>query len=145
MPAGFQPVRRNRVISDHGRIRTNISSTDCTDDFAGHFAHNANLSAKAILGIASYGYLASMLGETQTARKYTDKARKLAGRWMEMADDMETFHALVSPMWNFANGTTDRIPMSDWVYTDKPQHRGFRARSVGGGYWIKLLEAEYKR
>ena len=59
----------------------------CTDDFAGHFAHNANLSVKAILGIASYGYLAHMLGDTQTARKYTDKAKELAGYWMEMADD----------------------------------------------------------
>lgn len=59
----------------------------CTDDFAGHFAHNTNLSIKAILGIASYGKLASMLGKEETGQKYTGIAREMALRWKEMADD----------------------------------------------------------
>ena len=59
----------------------------CTDDFAGHFTHNANLSIKAILGIAAYGYLANMLGKTEVAEKYTNKAKEMAAQWVEMADD----------------------------------------------------------
>ena len=34
----------------------------CTDDFAGHMAHNCNLAIKAILGIAAFGYICNQLG-----------------------------------------------------------------------------------
>ena len=59
----------------------------CTDDFAGHFAHNANLSVKAILGVASYGYLADMLGKKDVADNYLAKAREMAVEWEKMAAD----------------------------------------------------------
>jgi hypothetical protein len=58
----------------------------CTDDFAGHFAHNANLSIKAIMGIASYGYLANILNKKDLAEKYTAKAKEMAQKWVKMAD-----------------------------------------------------------
>ena len=186
----------------------------CTDDFAGRFAHNINLSVKAILGIASYGYMAGKLGYDDVARKYTAAAKEMAAKWMEMADDgdhyrltfdrpgtwsqkynlvwdkllglgifpeevfrkeldyypkvsnvyglpldnrmtytktdwimwtatlsddMEEFQSFIKPVHKFMNETVDRVPMSDWVFTDKPTHRGFKARSVVGGYFIKML------
>ena len=187
----------------------------CTDDFAGHFAHNANLSVKAILGVASYGYLAGMLGKDDVAAQYDAKAREMAAEWeklaadgdhyrltfdkpgtwsqkynmvwdnllgfdifndsiMEkeipyylsvqneyglpldnretytktdwimwtatMAPDKATFEQFVKPVYKFMNETTSRVPMSDWVYTDKPEQRGFQARAVVGGYFIKMLD-----
>ncbi|MFH6984648.1 glutaminase domain-containing protein [Marinoscillum luteum] len=63
----------------------------CTDDFAGHFAHNVNLSAKAIMGIAGYGKLAEMLGKKEIAEKYTAQARQMAQEWIKMADDGDHF------------------------------------------------------
>lgn len=187
----------------------------CTDDFAGHFAHNVNLSVKAIMGIACYGKLAGMLGRNDAAEKYTAEARQMAGEWMKMAsdgghyrltfdqpgtwsqkynlvwdkllnleifpkevaqkevayyltkqntyglpldsrktytkadwivwtatlaDDQESFQKFIDPLHRFVTETTDRIPMTDWYYTDSKRQAGFRARSVVGGYYIKMLE-----
>ncbi|HXP59229.1 MAG TPA: DUF4965 domain-containing protein, partial [Dongiaceae bacterium] len=57
----------------------------CTDDFMGHLAHNANLSVKAILGLAAYGDLCRLRGETDEARRYRDLAKADAEHWMKVA------------------------------------------------------------
>ena len=59
----------------------------CTEDFAGHLAHNANLSAKAIMAIAGYGRLAKMLNKPEEAKKYTEMAKKMAIEWESKAND----------------------------------------------------------
>lgn len=58
----------------------------CTDDFAGHLAHNVNLSAKAIMGIAAFGHILRALGQTQEAEVYTVKATEMAQAWLVRAD-----------------------------------------------------------
>jgi hypothetical protein len=59
----------------------------CTDDFAGHLAHNVNLSAKAICGLGAFGKLCEMRGEKAEAHEYYTLARVSAQRWMKEADD----------------------------------------------------------
>ena len=59
----------------------------CTDDFAGHLAHNTNLSIKAILGLGSYAQILEMQGKKDAANVYRTKAEGFAKRWVEMAND----------------------------------------------------------
>ncbi|MBE7679868.1 glutaminase family protein [Paenibacillus sp. P13VS] len=58
----------------------------CTDDFAGHLAHNANLSIKAILGIAAYAYMCDQLEMKTEGAVYRESAAKMAKEWVSMAD-----------------------------------------------------------
>ena len=54
----------------------------CTDDFAGHLAHNCNLSLKAIVGIMGMSIIYKMLGDEKLAKKYERIARKKAKNWV---------------------------------------------------------------
>ncbi|MEP6756071.1 MAG: DUF4965 domain-containing protein [Chthonomonadales bacterium] len=59
----------------------------CTDDFAGHLAHNTNLSLKAILALAGYSQLAKMAGHSSEAMTYLSLAKEMASKWVTMAKD----------------------------------------------------------
>jgi hypothetical protein len=63
----------------------------CTDDFAGHLAHNVNLSAKAICGLGSFAMLCAMRGDQARADEYFKLAREYAARWVKEADDGDHF------------------------------------------------------
>ncbi len=187
----------------------------CTDDFAGHLAHNVNLSVKAIVALGAYAKMADLMGEKETAASYRKTAEDYTKQWMQMADDgdhyrlafdkpgswsqkynliwdrllglnlfpasvaekemayykkiqkpfglpldnrsdytkldwivwtasitgkQEDFEALIPPIVRFLNETPDRIPMTDWYWTHNAKHRGFQARPVVGGVFIRLMD-----
>jgi hypothetical protein len=63
----------------------------CTDDFAGHLARNANLSVKAIMGVAGYSLLHTMLGHSTEAESYMTAAKDMATKWRELANDQDHY------------------------------------------------------
>jgi hypothetical protein len=63
----------------------------CTDDFTGHLAHNANLSVKAIEGLASFALLCDLTGKKDEAVRYHRTAGEYARQWLKMADDGDHF------------------------------------------------------
>ncbi len=69
-------------LKEHGLDPENQLTTD---DFAGHVAHNANLSIKAIDALAAYADLAHLLNKESVSKEYGATAKSMAGKWTTMA------------------------------------------------------------
>ncbi len=56
-----------------------------------------------------------------------------------MASTKADFQKFVSPVYKYINETQSRVPISDWSDTKTGLMTGFKARSVIGGYWMRVL------
>ncbi len=57
-----------------------------------------------------------------------------------LSDNRLVFDRLVNPLYRYVAETPDRVPLSDWHETTNGRKVGFQARSVVGGYFMKLLK-----
>lgn len=62
-----------------------------------------------------------------------------------LANSQKNFEAFVKPLVKFAEQTPSRVPLSDWHETINGKKVGFQARSVVGGYFVKVLENRWKK
>ncbi|CAN5201731.1 hypothetical protein BH23BAC2_BH23BAC2_17040 [soil metagenome] len=62
-----------------------------------------------------------------------------------LTENIDDFRKFTEPLYLFEIETEDRVPMTHCHYTSRPKMEGFQARSVVGGYFIKLLKEEWKK
>lgn len=105
----------------------------CTDDFAGHLAHNVNLSMKAIIALAAYG-------KASGQAVYSDAAATMAKQWVTdatAADGSRTLLAFDKPeSWSLKyNMIWDRLLglglFDDSVYAREVEQYQVRMRPYG--------------
>ena len=66
----------------------------CTDDFAGHLAHNCNLSLKAIMGITGFADILKNLGKENEAEKLLAIAKDYADSFIKNAENEDGSYRL---------------------------------------------------
>lgn len=66
----------------------------CTDDFAGHLAHNCNLSLKAIMGIAGFADILKALGKENESAELSAIAKEYADSFILNAENPDGSYRL---------------------------------------------------